>query len=1194
MANIKNFGIVGVGAGVQFGKGGAQLIQTSGTFAAKNATGNAFVRFQIADGASGGDAVTFNQLTNAVSAIGVTTNAIQTELDAVELGAGLNTDGTYTAPTGTTYLANATSLANADVLIDAAVAAEVARALAAESTLTNAVTNAATAASLAQAELDQIETSVGLETDGTLTLAAGNYLANAVDLVSAIELLDSAIGNVATNDTAFDGRVSALESNVAILQGEVSDLDSNVSTLSGRVDVVEANTVAQQGLITNLRTDVDSNSALLATTVTDLSTLTDRVTTDEATANALANTVATITTSVSDEANARIAADTVLQGKIDAANAAVVTETGRATAAESDLSNAVAAANTAVSTEAARAIAAEGVLTSALANTDSNVATLSGKVASDEANASALAAVVAQDGTDIANNAAAIVSTDSNVAAIASSYVNKDGSVAMTGDLNMAEHVIANVATPVLDTDAANKGYVTDLIATLANAFEYKGTVSPGVDAGNAVVLSNTTVAGSYYKADADGYLIGAESGSVAFHVFKNDGVVRNTQSDGAVGTWDTIAHTESTVDAVDSSIAVTGSVDTGFHVGVSTTYTAARTQAVTDEANARIAADGVNAQAVTDEANARIAADSTLANSIASANAGLAQELTDRANAVAAEAVLRAQGDTDNANATANAVLVETNRATAAEAVLQGEIDSANTSVSTETARAEQAESDLANSIANATSSVSTETTRAEAAESALANAIASTDSNVSTVANSVSTETARAEAAEVALSNSIVDETTRAEAAEAVLTSDLANTDANAVTLSARVDVLESSEANAVADEANARIAADALINANVAALANTVAQDGTDIANTNTLVQFVQYSAGLQNDGSYAANATGHYVANALSLHDADDLLDAAVFDLSQQLADLSQDTIKTSDGLNSVHVANNAVSMKLNNAVVANFTAGANTNTVLGVDFTTADTVALLATGSGTNVDLRLAGQGSGQVIIGETGVGVIASDAGYDMTVAGGAGANLNLLGTNVIIGEADGTSVAQFTGTAGASAYATVQNGNTAVTFGAAGSASNLDLVFAPKGTGSVNVSSAKIINVANATQDTDAVNYGQMNAAISTAAVGIVKTVIASLPATGGSVTLGTVTGTILRVRVLVSAAYDVGSTITVGNSGTANDLAADTDIDEGTVGIYVVETAKDYTATSVTATVTNATGLNGAAKVVVEYLSA
>jgi len=453
----------------------------------------------------------------------------------------------------------------------------------------------------------------------------------------------------------------------------------------------------------------------------------------------------------------------------------------------------------------------------------------------------------------------------------------------------------------------------------------------------------------------------------------------------------------------------------------------------------------------------------------------------------------------------------------------------------------------------------------------------IANTNSNVAVVVGDLDNAILAYEAADVGLSSDIGNAVAAAAAA----------TSAEANARIAADAVLTSAISNAVAAtsaEANARIAADAVLTSN--------------LANAQAEIDAIEAGAGLDTDGSYIANSGATYIADATTLAQADDMLDNAVSALAASLLDLSQDTIKTGDNLNSVHVADQIITMKLNvdgnAAVVANIVSTANTNTNLVIDFGTSDEVKLSAHGIAADVDLRLSAQGSGHVIIGETGVGVIQADEGYDMTVSGGTGANLNLLGDTVLIGDASATTIAEFTGVGGATAFATVSNGNTAVTFGAAGAPSNLDLIFSPKGTGVVNMSSARVINVANATTATDAVNKGQLDTAISTASIGVVKTVVATLPATSGTVTLGDVTGTVLRVRVLVSTAYDDGSTIVVGSSGTPNELAADTDIDEGAAGIYVVETAKDYSATSVTATVTNATGSNGSAKVVVEYLSA
>ena len=48
-------------------------------------------------------------------------DSLQAELDATQLGAGLNSNGTYLQPSGSNYLDTSTSLGNADLLLDAAI-----------------------------------------------------------------------------------------------------------------------------------------------------------------------------------------------------------------------------------------------------------------------------------------------------------------------------------------------------------------------------------------------------------------------------------------------------------------------------------------------------------------------------------------------------------------------------------------------------------------------------------------------------------------------------------------------------------------------------------------------------------------------------------------------------------------------------------------------------------------------------------------------------------------------------------------------------------------------------------------------------------------------------------------------------------------------------------------------------------------
>ena len=65
------------------------------------------------------DAATKGYIDNEVSALSSTSSATQAELDVTQSGAGLNNDGTYIAPTTTNYINSATTLANADKLLDA-------------------------------------------------------------------------------------------------------------------------------------------------------------------------------------------------------------------------------------------------------------------------------------------------------------------------------------------------------------------------------------------------------------------------------------------------------------------------------------------------------------------------------------------------------------------------------------------------------------------------------------------------------------------------------------------------------------------------------------------------------------------------------------------------------------------------------------------------------------------------------------------------------------------------------------------------------------------------------------------------------------------------------------------------------------------------------------------------------------------
>ena len=114
-------------------------------------------------------------------------SAIQTELDATQTGAGLGSDGAYTAPVGSNYLGSASSLKDADSKLDTQVKT-VADNLATE------VTNRTNADSAIQTELDATQTGAGLGSDGAYTAdGTTNYIAAATSLKDADKKLDTKV-----------------------------------------------------------------------------------------------------------------------------------------------------------------------------------------------------------------------------------------------------------------------------------------------------------------------------------------------------------------------------------------------------------------------------------------------------------------------------------------------------------------------------------------------------------------------------------------------------------------------------------------------------------------------------------------------------------------------------------------------------------------------------------------------------------------------------------------------------------------------------------------------------------------------------------------------------------------------------------------------------------------------------------------
>ena len=213
-------------------------------------------------------------------ATGVETG-LQTELDTTQAGAGLGTDGTYTAPTGTNYLGSTTSLANADITLDTAIKAEVDRATAAEGVLTSAISSEASTRASAdtalQTELDATQAGAGLGVSGTYSHeTASNYINGATSLKNADFLLDAAIftlsGEVAslggTTVTALQTEVDAIESAIGLdasgnlVAFQTGGYVAGKTTYLAAVNALDTQAVTAAGEITTLQGQVSALSGL--------------------------------------------------------------------------------------------------------------------------------------------------------------------------------------------------------------------------------------------------------------------------------------------------------------------------------------------------------------------------------------------------------------------------------------------------------------------------------------------------------------------------------------------------------------------------------------------------------------------------------------------------------------------------------------------------------------------------------------------------------------------------------------------------------------------------------------------------------------------------------------------------------------------------------------------------------------------
>lgn len=173
---------------------------------------------------TGISAITTSVATNTTDIAGLKTVSASTqgEIDKIELSAGLNTDGTYTAPTGTAYLTFATGLMDADKKLDSALSSEVTRATAAEKAAKTEITSTGATITVTSTSGTNHQNIYNVEVDGTKVTAA--KVANNLTITKSDGTTVNYDGSAAKAVTLNESIVAAMPSSETISTTETGSI----------------------------------------------------------------------------------------------------------------------------------------------------------------------------------------------------------------------------------------------------------------------------------------------------------------------------------------------------------------------------------------------------------------------------------------------------------------------------------------------------------------------------------------------------------------------------------------------------------------------------------------------------------------------------------------------------------------------------------------------------------------------------------------------------------------------------------------------------------------------------------------------------------------------------------------------------------------------------------------------------------
>ena len=185
--------------------------------------------------------------------------ALQTEVDATQTGAGLAADGSYTADMNANYISTVTSLKNADSVLDSALKVEENARIAKDNALQTEVDGTQVGAGL---EENGSYAAIGAYNE-TSNVNGGHYIGNATSLKAADKVLDGALKVEETAriaaDSAMNGRVTTVETeylkkNTNGTFATAQTINTDV-TITGNV-VIEGNITQSGAVITTIGEEV--------------------------------------------------------------------------------------------------------------------------------------------------------------------------------------------------------------------------------------------------------------------------------------------------------------------------------------------------------------------------------------------------------------------------------------------------------------------------------------------------------------------------------------------------------------------------------------------------------------------------------------------------------------------------------------------------------------------------------------------------------------------------------------------------------------------------------------------------------------------------------------------------------------------------------------------------------------------------